>query len=97
MDPSQTSYPPMKDLTAANLTDNVNLINSGCANPRLRFLTEKLVQHLHDYCRETQLSMEEWMIAIQFLTDVGQKCTDTRQVWAVHESFQLAYLITRAY
>ena len=71
MDPSQTKYPPMKDLTADNLTENVNLINSGCQNPRLKFLIEKLVEHVHDFCRETRLSMNEYMAVVTFLTAVG--------------------------
>ena len=70
----------MKDLTTDNITENVKLINSGCQNPRLNFLVDHLVQHIHDYTRETRLSMAEWTTAIDFLTAVGQKCTATRQV-----------------
>lgn len=69
----------MKNLTIENITDNVNLINSGCPNPRLKFLIEKLVQHSHDYVRETRLSMVEWNAAIEFMTKCGQTCTDLRQ------------------
>jgi hypothetical protein len=39
-----------------------------------------LVSHLHDFARETRLSFDEWMAGIQFLTQVGQICTDVRQV-----------------
>lgn len=80
MDPSQTDYPPMKNLTIDNITENVNIINSGCVNPRLKFLIERLVVSIHTYARETQLSMDEWEAAIDFLTKCGQKCTDLRQV-----------------
>jgi hypothetical protein len=80
MDPSQVDVPPLKDLTIDNITENVNLINSGCPDPRMKYLLERLVQHLHDYARETRLSHNEWMTAIQFLTSVGQICTDVRQV-----------------
>lgn len=80
MDPSQCKYPPMKDLTTDNITENVNLINSGCTDARLKYLVSTLVQHVHDYARETRLSMAEWETAIKFLTAVGQKCTSTRQV-----------------
>jgi hypothetical protein len=74
MDPSQVDVPPLKDLTIDNITENVNLINSGCPDPRMKYLLE------HDYARETRLSQNEWMTAIQFLTSVGQICTDVRQV-----------------
>lgn len=80
MDPSQVEIPPLKDLTIDNITENVNLINSRCPDPRLKYLLESLVSHVHDFARETRLSTNEWMAAIQFLTQVGQICTDVRQV-----------------
>jgi hypothetical protein len=80
MDPSQVEIPPLKDLTIENITENVHLINSRCPNLRLKYLMESLVSHVHDFARETRLSTDEWMAAIQFLTQVGQICTDVRQV-----------------
>ncbi|KAL6788885.1 aromatic compound dioxygenase [Trichoderma sp. SZMC 28012] len=69
----------MLDLTTENITENVQIVNSSCSNRRVKYLFERLVVHLHDLVRETRLSTEEWMAAIEFLTRVGQKCTDTRQ------------------
>lgn len=80
MDPSQVDVPPLKDLTIDNITDNVKLINSQCPNPRLKYVLDRLVQHLHDFARETRLSHDEWMTGLLFLTSVGQICTDVRQV-----------------
>ncbi|KAF2133522.1 aromatic compound dioxygenase [Dothidotthia symphoricarpi CBS 119687] len=77
--PGDASIPTLKDLTIENITDNVHLINSQCADPRLKYIMERLVTHLHDFARETRLSFEEWMAGIQFLTAVGQTCTDVRQ------------------
>jgi hydroxyquinol 1,2-dioxygenase len=48
-------------------------------DPRLRELLQKLVPHLHDFVRETNLTLPEWEAAIGFLTAVGQRCDDTRQ------------------
>jgi protocatechuate 3,4-dioxygenase beta subunit len=79
MDPSQVEIPPMKDLTIDNITENVHAINSRAEDPRTKYLFERLVTHLHDFARETRLSTNEWMTAIQFLTQVGQICTDVRQ------------------
>ncbi|KAK4495802.1 hypothetical protein PRZ48_013070 [Zasmidium cellare] len=79
MDPSQVDVPPLKDLTIDNITDNVKLINSQCPNPRLKYILERVVQHLHDFARETRLSHDEWMTGLLFLTAVGQICTDVRQ------------------
>ncbi|MGU3880413.1 intradiol ring-cleavage dioxygenase [Pseudomonas aeruginosa] len=43
-------------------------------DPRLRRLLEKLVEHLHAFAREVDLSEEEWFAAIAFLTETGQTC-----------------------
>lgn len=80
MNPPQGALPPLKDLTIQNITENVNLINSNCSNPRLKYILERLVSHLHEFARETRLSTKEWMAGIEFLTAVGQICTDVRQV-----------------
>jgi hypothetical protein len=70
----------LKNLTIENITENVHALNSQTPNPRLKFLLEKLVTHLHDFARETRLSSDEWMTALLFLTAVGQISTDVRQV-----------------
>ncbi|KAF1841958.1 aromatic compound dioxygenase [Cucurbitaria berberidis CBS 394.84] len=77
--PEAASVPVLKDLTIENITENVHRINSQCADPRFKYVMERLVSHLHDFARETRLSFEEWMAAIKFLTEVGQICTDVRQ------------------
>lgn len=48
-------------------------------NPRLRQIMEVLVSHLHTAIKEADLSNEEWMQGIAFLTAVGQTCSDWRQ------------------
>ncbi|RDW80118.1 intradiol ring-cleavage dioxygenase-1 [Coleophoma cylindrospora] len=73
------SLPPMKDLTTDNITENVHAINSQTPDPRLKYLLDRLVVHLHELARETRLSTDEWMAGIMFLTSVGQICTDVRQ------------------
>ena len=70
--------PPMKDLTAENITENVVAINSTCSDARGKFIFEGAVHHLHDFAREVRLSSEEWMIDIEFLTKVGQISDDLR-------------------
>ncbi|KAG0637492.1 Intradiol ring-cleavage dioxygenase [Tuber brumale] len=67
------------DLTDENITANTIAINSQCEDERLRYLMERLVTHLHDFARETQLTTQEWMKALIFLKDVGQISSDTRQ------------------
>jgi protocatechuate 3,4-dioxygenase beta subunit len=40
---------------------------------------ESLVKHLHQFARDVDLTPEEWIQGITFLTEVGQKCTPFRQ------------------
>ena len=76
-----TKLPPMKDLSANNITEIVHTVNSMTPSPRLKFLMENLVNTLHDFARTTNLTTEEWTTALEFLTRVGQGCTDLRHVW----------------
>ncbi|GKU23022.1 unnamed protein product [Fusarium langsethiae] len=69
----------LKDLTIDNITENVHAINSQCSSLRLKYILERVVTHLHDLARETRLTTDEWMTAIQFLTQVGQISSDVRQ------------------
>ncbi|KAM0245754.1 hypothetical protein ACHAQJ_010471 [Trichoderma viride] len=71
--------PPLLDLTIENITQNVVRINSQSGDARLTYLMERLVTHVHDFARETRLSTDEWMAAVQFLTQTGQICSDVRQ------------------
>lgn len=48
-------------------------------SPRLREVMGIVVRHLHAAVRESNLSSEEWMTAIEFLTKTGQICSDWRQ------------------
>lgn len=95
MDPSVVKLPPTKDLTIDNITDNVHAINSSAPDPRLKYLLERLVTHLHDYARETRLSTSEWMGAINFLTQVGQICSDVRQVCRASGTSIIAMVLAR--
>jgi hypothetical protein len=86
MDPSLVKVPPMKNLTVDNITGNTIRVNSLCEDPRMKYVLERLVTHLHDFARETRLSTNEWMAGLQFLTEVGQICSDVRQVRYVESS-----------
>jgi hypothetical protein len=90
MDSSKSrSTPVLKDLSIDNITENVIWTNSQCDDPRMRYVLERLVVHLHDFARETRLSHREWMIGLKYLTEVGQACTDVRQVRAICEALHL--------
>ncbi|KAL5324755.1 hypothetical protein ACEPPN_005871 [Leptodophora sp. 'Broadleaf-Isolate-01'] len=44
----------------------------------MKFVFESLVTYLHEFARETRLSISEWEAAIQFMLDVGKISTETR-------------------
>ena len=48
-------------------------------NPRLRDVMAILVEHLHAAVREAGVTPDEWMTAIQFLTETGHLCSESRQ------------------
>jgi len=48
-------------------------------DPRLKQIMAVLTRHLHDFAREVDLTPDEWLDGIKFLTAVGQKCTAYRQ------------------
>lgn len=50
-----------------------------CQDARFKTVMSSLITHLHDFIRDVNLTGEEWMTAINFLTDTGKACTDMRQ------------------
>jgi hydroxyquinol 1,2-dioxygenase len=69
----------MRDLTVNSVTDAVLEQMSGTPDPRLREVMASLVRHMHDFARDVNLTPEEWLKTIGFLTKVGQACTPARQ------------------
>lgn len=47
-------------------------------NPRLRFILERLVHHLHEFTRETGLTHEEWRKGLEILQKTGEITTPQR-------------------
>lgn len=52
---------------------------SGCEDARLKEIMTSVLGHLHAVIREVEPTNEEWMAAIEFLTQTGQICDDRRQ------------------
>lgn len=52
---------------------------SADADPRFKEIITAVVKHAHAMVREVDLKPEEWIRAIQFLTDVGHTCDEKRQ------------------
>lgn len=69
----------MQDLDENTVTDAALAQMAGTDNPRLKQIMEAAVRHLHAFAREVELTPEEWITGIGFLTAVGQACTPIRQ------------------
>jgi protocatechuate 3,4-dioxygenase beta subunit len=49
------------------------------ANKRVQEITNSLVKHLHAFIKESNITLDEWMYGIKFLTKTGHLSTDWRQ------------------
>jgi len=68
----------MRNVNADSITRAVIRSFDGAADPRLREIIEKLLQHLHAFARETRLTPEEWQRGIAFLHAAGKISSDAR-------------------
>jgi hydroxyquinol 1,2-dioxygenase len=68
----------MRDVNQFTLTDTVKKSFRTEEGSRFRLLLEKLIDHLHDYTRETNLTHDEWMRVLNFLYDCGKISTPDR-------------------
>jgi hydroxyquinol 1,2-dioxygenase len=69
----------MRVIDENTITDAAIEQMSSTPSPRLKQIMASLARHLHDFTREVDLTPEEWLEGIRFLTAVGQKCTAHRQ------------------
>jgi protocatechuate 3,4-dioxygenase beta subunit len=69
----------MRAIDENSITDAVLEQASSTPDARLKQVMASLVRHLHAFAREVDLTPEEWLAGIRFLTEVGQKCTPFRQ------------------
>jgi hydroxyquinol 1,2-dioxygenase len=69
----------MREFDEKSITQAVIGRLSESDDPRFKRIMTSLITHLHDFVREVKLTEPEWLAAIEFLTDVGQTCTNKRQ------------------
>jgi hydroxyquinol 1,2-dioxygenase len=69
----------MRNFTEENLTEAVLERLAGTKDPRLKEILTSLVQHLHAFVRDVELTEAEWFEGIKFLTATGHKCDAKRQ------------------
>jgi hydroxyquinol 1,2-dioxygenase len=69
----------MAYVTEQNLTDVVLERWKAVPDPRLREVMQSFIRHLHAFVRDIEPTEAEWTTAIDFLTRIGQNCTEKRQ------------------
>jgi hydroxyquinol 1,2-dioxygenase len=69
----------MRNLTESNLTDAVLSKLAGPQDVRFKQIMTSLIHHLHAFVREVEVTEEEWLEGIRFLTRTGHFCDDQRQ------------------
>jgi len=69
----------MRAIDEHTITDAVLHQMAATANPRLKQIMDAAVRHLHAFAREVDLTPEEWLEGVRFLTAVGQMCSPIRQ------------------
>ena len=66
-------------MTAEIITAEALSRLENCDDPRLKSIMTSVITHLHAVVREVEPTLGEWGQAIDFLTQVGHWCDDTRQ------------------
>ena len=69
----------MRDINQFTITEAVKKSFAAEEGSRFKYLLDTLLDHLHDYTRETQITHEEWMRALMFLYDCGKISTPERR------------------
>ncbi|GLI73623.1 hypothetical protein PoHVEF18_001843 [Penicillium ochrochloron] len=59
-------------------TDNVINAMGPKTSPRMRQLMTGLIRHVHDFARENELTVDEWMAGVKMLNWAGQMSDDKR-------------------
>lgn len=68
-----------RNLTEQSITAAVQQTFDTATSERFRALFVNLVQHLHDFARETRLTGDEWFTAMGFIEELGKASSPTRQ------------------
>ncbi|KAK3943030.1 catechol 1,2-dioxygenase [Diplogelasinospora grovesii] len=83
IDGAETADGPSKILLRQHkydptFTDKVIAATGPNAHPRLVEIMPSLVRHLHDFAREVNLTVGEWMSAVELINDSGRISDDRR-------------------
>lgn len=72
---SSNSTPPKKAYQGKlgqDFTANVISSMGPATSPRMREVMGVFIQHIHDFARETNLTVDEWLAGVQMINWAGQ-------------------------
>lgn len=61
-----------------NFTDNVIKAMGPKTSPRMRQVMTSLIRHVHDFARENEITVDEWMTGVNFINWAGKMSDDKR-------------------
>src|SRR5258708_38534743 len=68
----------MRNVTKDNITELVTKALSKDIPPRNRQIMTSLIRHMHDFCKEVDLTFDEWFAACEFLRRAGDISDEKR-------------------
>jgi len=85
----------MRNVDEDTITQIVLASQAQTPSPRFRQIMTSVVQHLHAFARDVELTEDELYQGIQFLTDVGHITNDKRQEFILlSDTLGLSMLVT---
>lgn len=69
----------LRTIDELTITDAVIEQMANTKNERLKEIMDAAVRHLHAFAREVNLTPDEWIEGLKFLTATGHACTEYRQ------------------
>ena len=67
-----------------NFTQHVIDLMSPETKPRHRQILTSLIRHMHDFCREVELTQDEWVLGVNYVNSLGQAYKKNRnETWRV--------------
>ncbi|KAH7014535.1 intradiol ring-cleavage dioxygenase [Microdochium trichocladiopsis] len=77
-----------------NFTDHVIGLMQPETKPRHREIFASLIRHMHDFCREVELTQDEWIIGVNYVNSIGQAYKKNRnEAWRVCDILGIESLV----
>ncbi|KAF5024399.1 hypothetical protein F66182_3485 [Fusarium sp. NRRL 66182] len=77
-----------------NFTQHVIDLMSPETTPRNREILSSLIRHMHDFCREVELTQEEWIIGVNYVNSIGQAYRKNRnEAWRLCDILGIESLV----